>query len=91
MSAASRSATRRSLLAAAGAAVALGSRPEALRAAADDTSIRAFRVDIPDEALLDLRRRIAVHEKGGHFAAWEQPELFSTESRAAFRPLRQLP
>ena len=26
--------------------------------------------------------------KGGHFAAWEQPELFSTELRAAFRPLR---
>src|SRR5262249_11773802 len=27
-------------------------------------------------------------EKGGHFAAWEQPELFSTEIRAAFRSLR---
>jgi pimeloyl-ACP methyl ester carboxylesterase len=27
-------------------------------------------------------------EKGGHFAAWEQPELFSTELRVAFRPLR---
>ncbi|MET8123790.1 epoxide hydrolase family protein [Micromonospora sp. NPDC005291] len=25
---------------------------------------------------------------GGHFAAWEEPELFSTEVRAAFRPLR---
>jgi pimeloyl-ACP methyl ester carboxylesterase len=25
---------------------------------------------------------------GGHFAAWEQPELFSTELRAAFRFLR---
>ena len=28
-------------------------------------------------------------DKGGHFAAWEQPELFSQEIRAAFRPLRQ--
>ena len=28
-------------------------------------------------------------DKGGHFAAWEQPELFSREIRAAFRPLRQ--
>jgi pimeloyl-ACP methyl ester carboxylesterase len=28
-------------------------------------------------------------ENGGHFAAWEQPELFSREIRAAFRPLRQ--
>jgi pimeloyl-ACP methyl ester carboxylesterase len=28
-------------------------------------------------------------EKGGHFAAWEQPKLFCEEMRAAFRPLRQ--
>jgi len=27
-------------------------------------------------------------DKGGHFAAWEQPELFAAEIRAAFRPLR---
>lgn len=27
--------------------------------------------------------------KGGHFAAWEQPEIFSEELRTAFRPLRQ--
>ena len=27
-------------------------------------------------------------EKGGHFAAWEQPEIFAAEIRAAFRPLR---
>jgi pimeloyl-ACP methyl ester carboxylesterase len=27
-------------------------------------------------------------EKGGHFAAWEQPALFSAEMRAAFRSLR---
>ena len=27
-------------------------------------------------------------DKGGHFAAWEQPELFSSEMRAAFRSLR---
>jgi pimeloyl-ACP methyl ester carboxylesterase len=27
-------------------------------------------------------------DKGGHFAAWEQPELFSEEMRAAFRSLR---
>ena len=37
------------------------------------------------------RNLIYFHEvdKGGHFAAWEQPELFSAELRAAFRPLRQ--
>ena len=27
-------------------------------------------------------------EAGGHFAAWEQPEIFSREVRDAFRPLR---
>jgi pimeloyl-ACP methyl ester carboxylesterase len=27
-------------------------------------------------------------DKGGHFAAWEEPELFSEEMRAAFAPLR---
>jgi pimeloyl-ACP methyl ester carboxylesterase len=28
-------------------------------------------------------------DKGGHFAAWEQPELFCAEMRNAFRSLRQ--
>jgi pimeloyl-ACP methyl ester carboxylesterase len=28
-------------------------------------------------------------DKGGHFAAWEQPAVFSSELRAAFRSLRQ--
>ena len=27
-------------------------------------------------------------ERGGHFAAWEQPQLLSEELRAAFRTLR---
>ena len=26
--------------------------------------------------------------KGGHFAAWEQPEAFTEDLRAGFRPLR---
>ena len=29
-------------------------------------------------------------DKGGHFAAWEQPELFTAELRTAFRPLRPM-
>jgi pimeloyl-ACP methyl ester carboxylesterase len=29
-------------------------------------------------------------EKGGHFAAWEQPKLFTEELRAGFRSLRNL-
>lgn len=28
-------------------------------------------------------------DRGGHFAAWEQPDLFTTELRAAFRPLQK--
>ncbi|HMF95626.1 MAG TPA: alpha/beta hydrolase [Vicinamibacterales bacterium] len=27
-------------------------------------------------------------DKGGHFAAWEKPDLFAREVRAAFRSLR---
>ena len=27
-------------------------------------------------------------DKGGHFAAWEEPQLFTEEMRAAFKPLR---
>jgi pimeloyl-ACP methyl ester carboxylesterase len=36
------------------------------------------------------RHLIYFHEvdRGGHFAAWEQPELFAVELRAAFRSLR---
>src|SRR6202140_5377018 len=30
-------------------------------------------------------------DKGGHFAAWEQPQLFSEEVRAGFRPLSNRP
>ena len=27
-------------------------------------------------------------DKGGHFAAWEEPDVFSEEVRAAFKSLR---
>jgi hypothetical protein len=30
----------------------------------------------------------AQHDRGGHFAAWEQPELLSEDVRATFRSLR---
>jgi hypothetical protein len=29
------------------------------------------------------------HDKGGHFAAWEQPQVLSEDVRAGFRPLRK--
>ena len=28
------------------------------------------------------------HDKGGHFAAWEQPQLLTQDRRAGFRSLR---
>ena len=28
------------------------------------------------------------HDRGGHFAAWEQPQLLSEDLRATFRSLR---
>jgi pimeloyl-ACP methyl ester carboxylesterase len=62
------------------------------------TAVSPFRVDMPDEALADLRRRIKTVypnlvyfsevDRGGHFAAWEEPQLFSEEVRAGFRFLR---
>jgi len=27
-------------------------------------------------------------DRGGHFAAWDEPELFATEVRAAFKSVR---
>jgi len=45
-----------------------------------------------DSHLLRSHRKLIYFNKidgGGHFAAWEQPELFSTGIRAALRSLRQ--
>ena len=67
---------------------------------AANVSVRPFTFEAPAEDLDDLRRRInAIRwperetynqlDRGGHFAAWEQPALFSQEMRAAFRPLRE--
>jgi hypothetical protein len=48
----------------------------------------------PDEAFArtpgPAENLIYFHEagKGGHFAAWEESQLFSEEIRAGFRPLR---
>src|ERR1700675_497246 len=59
------------------------------------TAVRVF----PDELYQTPRNRAEraypnlIHynkvEKGGHFAAWEQPKLFTEELRAGFRSLRK--
>jgi pimeloyl-ACP methyl ester carboxylesterase len=66
--------------------------------AAADVSLPAAVTVFPDEYVQAPRSwtEQAYHnliyfnhaERGGHFAAWEQPELFATEIRAAFRSLR---
>ena len=52
------------------------------------TVIMANRLPLEQQTGADLIYFNEV-DKGGHFAAWEQPELFSAELRAAFKPLRQ--
>jgi pimeloyl-ACP methyl ester carboxylesterase len=66
--------------------------------AAADVSLPAAVTIFPDEYVQAPRSwtEQAYHnliyfneaEKGGHFAAWEQPHLFAAELRAAFRTLR---
>jgi pimeloyl-ACP methyl ester carboxylesterase len=58
--------------------VAITVFPEEIYQAPDTWARRAY------------RNLIYFHEvdKGGHFAAWEQPELFAAELRAAFKSLR---
>jgi hypothetical protein len=77
-----------------------------------DTAIRSFHVEIPEDDLADLRRRLAatgwperetvadatqgvqletmqalVRYRGA--AAWQEPELFTSELRATFSSLRR--
>ncbi len=59
MSAISSSPTRRDFLGGSAAASAIGLFPATLRAATGDDAIRPFRIEVPEEALADLRRRIA--------------------------------
>jgi pimeloyl-ACP methyl ester carboxylesterase len=59
MPASSPSLTRRSLLAASAATGALSLLPAMARASVDSEAVHPFRVDIPEEAIVDLRRRLA--------------------------------
>jgi len=78
-----------------------GGRPVVIAAAqkTDEISLPVAITVFPDEyyqapetwARRAYRNLIYFHEvdKGGHFAAWEEPELFSAELREAFRSLRK--
>src|SRR5262249_20981356 len=50
---------RRNVLAASAAAGAIGLVPTLLHAASERHAVRPFRIDIPEAALVDLRRRLA--------------------------------
>ena len=77
-----------------------GGRAQALAAgqAPPDVSIPVGFTTFPGEIFRAPRSWVELgyptlsyfHEasKGGHFAAWEEPELFATEIQAAFAPLR---
>ena len=58
MSAISSSLSRRGFLASSAAVGAASLFPAAARAATQDGAIRPFRIDVPEEALVDLRRRV---------------------------------
>jgi pimeloyl-ACP methyl ester carboxylesterase len=49
-------------------------------------------IDAPPRSWVERAYPKLIHfnrlDKGGHFAAWEQPELFTSELRTAFRSLR---
>jgi len=66
--------TRRSVLAATVAAGATGLFPTNLRAAAEDIAVRPFRINVPEDALVDLRRRIAA-------TRWPDQETVADESQ----------
>jgi pimeloyl-ACP methyl ester carboxylesterase len=92
MSAISLSPTRRSLLAMSADAGALNLLPAHLAAAVDGNAIRPFRVNVAPRSWAEKAYPKLIYynklDKGGHFAAWEQPQLFSAELRAAFKSLR---
>ncbi|ESX51821.1 multidrug MFS transporter [Mesorhizobium sp. LSHC422A00] len=73
--------TRRDLLSAAAAVGALSVMPSVLRAETSEKSIRRFRISVPEEAIQDLRRRIA---------ATRWPEMETVSDRTQGVQLRKL-
>ena len=67
-------------------------------------AVREFEIGFDESELAEMRRRIEATrwpardtvdddsynkvDGGGHLAAWEEPQLFTEELRAAFRSLR---
>jgi pimeloyl-ACP methyl ester carboxylesterase len=72
----------------------IGSGPQKTQEIALPVAISVFPEDVyrpPESWARRAYRNLSYYhevDRGGHFAAWEQPALFSEELRAAFRPLR---
>jgi pimeloyl-ACP methyl ester carboxylesterase len=72
----------------------IGSGPQKTQEIALPVAISVFPEDVyrpPESWARRAYRNLSYYhevDRGGHFAAWEQPALFSEEVRAAFRPLR---
>lgn len=82
MPASSPSLTRRSLLAASVAAGALSLLPARARASVDIEAVHPFRVDFPEEAIVDLRRRLAT-------TRWPLRETVTDQSQGVQLPKLQ--
>ena len=74
MSAPSSSLTRRDFVATLAAAGAISLLPGTLHAAAGGDAIRPFSVNVPDEAIVDLRRRLAA-------TRWPEREIVADQSQ----------
>src|SRR3954468_14248161 len=70
------SSTRRDVLAISATAGAVSLLPWRFAAAADDNTIRPFRISVPEEQLIDLRRRIAA-------TRWPDKETVDDPSQGA--------
>jgi len=72
----------------------IGSAPQKTQEIALPVAISVFPDDVyrpPESWARRAYRNLSYYhevDRGGHFAAWEQPVLFAEEMRAAFRPLR---
>jgi hypothetical protein len=47
--------------------------------------VRPFQIEFSEEDELIYFNEV---DRGNHFAAWQEPELFTSEVRAAFKSLR---
>ncbi len=74
-----------------GAALASGKKPPDLKLPVAYTVFPSELVQAPENWVKKVYPNLIYYreaERGGHFAAWEDPQLFSEEMRTAFRSLR---